>query len=324
MDTINKDKTKMKHFRKWTEGKNPFLAATALMIAGYSKECFELFKLVEKGKRIEGDIPLPSIKTWLKLYHNHQRVGKVLLNAWGNNNADAAKETDFLKTMSEESRQLQKMTSEQLNREWGKIPLHDRKKIIEEVYRKREEFIEYCINDFANETNEAERKEFLKNLTKPEFIFIFRVLVPCFSIYHTHPLELLNKAQNGDDEALEKLIRLDKSIIFEPKISEIVHQAQVLKKQERISMIKKAFRSKPNIKMDMKTIKCNLGGLISNLSIGINQKITAVDIRNLFDAISLDMNDDIDNDLGDMVGESFEKAIQRSRNFWHIILPAKK
>ena len=315
----------MKHFRKWAEDKNPFLAVTALMIAGFSKECFKLFELVRKGKRIEGDIPLPSLKTWLKLYHNPKRLGKVLLNALGNINDDTAKEIAIIESLLEGAKQLQKMTSERLKIEWEKIPLHDRKKIIKEVYRKREEYIEYCINDFASETNEDERKEFLKNLTKPEFIFFIRVMAPCLSLYGTYPLELLRQAQNGDDDALEKLIRLDKSIIFEPKISEIIHQAQVLKKQERMYKIKKAFRSSPRIKMEMKTIKCNLGGMISHLSIGMKQKISATEIRGLYDAIAHDMSiNAVDTDLADMTPETFEKAIQRSRNFWHIILLDKK
>lgn len=200
-----------------------------------------------------------------------------------------------------------------------------KKKIIKEIYRRRDEFIEYSIKNFTSEVNNTEREEFLKNLSKPEFIFFIRVHAPCFGLYGTFPLELLKQAQNGDNEALEKLIRLDKSIIFEPKISEMIHQAQVLKKQERISVIKKALIKSPRMKMDIKTIKYNLGGLISHLSIGINQRISSVDIRNLFDAIALDMGiDNVDPDLSDMTPETFEKAIQRSRNFWHIIIPDKK
>jgi ASC-1-like (ASCH) protein len=152
------------------------------------------------------------------------------------------------------------------------------------------------------------------------------VLVPCFTIYNTYPIELLRNAQNGDNDALEKLIRLDKSIIFEPKISELIHQAQALKAQARIAMIKKALVSKPvKLNMNMKAIKCNLGGLISYLSDIFKQKITAADIRKLFDAIACDKGiDNIDPDLSNMTPETFEKAIQRQRNFWNIILVDKK
>lgn len=294
----------MKHFKKWVKDKNPFLAVMSLTIAGFSKECFELFESIRKGKRLEGDLPLPSLKTWLKLYRNPKRIGRVLFNALCVNYNNTVK-------------------SEQLKDELVKMISNNNEKRNEITYPTSEEFKEFIINDFESETNEAKRKEFLKNLTKPEIIFFFRVMAPCFSLYGTYPIELLNKAQNGDDDALEKLIRLDKSIIFEPKISEIIHQAQALKAQAKMSMIKKAFISKPKVKIKMKTIKCHLGGLISYFSEKLNQKITAAEIRNLFDAISLDMNDDIDNDLDDLVGESFEKAIQRSRNFWHIILPSK-
>lgn len=320
---MENNQVKMKHFREWAEGKNPFLAVVALNIAGFSKECFILFESVRKGKRIEGDIPLPSLKTWLKLYHNPKRIGKVMLNVLGSINGDTAKGVDFIKDLSEGAKQLQKMTNERLNTEWEKIPLHDRKKIIEDIYRKRDEFIEYCINDFVSEPNEGERKEFLKNLTKPEFIFFYRVQAPCFNLYGTYPHELIRQAQNGDDDALVKLIRLDKSIIFEPKISEIIHQAQVLKKQERMSKIKMAFRSTPRVKMNMKTIKYTLGGLISYISIAMKQKITATEIEHLYDALARDMGiDNVDPDIN--TGWVFEKAIQRSRNFWHIILPDKK
>jgi len=324
MDTMNKDNKEMKHFRKWAEGKNPFLAAIALTIAGFSKDCFEIFESVRKGKRMEGDIPLPSLKTWLKLYNNPKRIGKALLNALGNVNDDTAKEADFLKLLNEEAGKMQK-NGEKYKAELGKIPPDERQKMFEDSKRKLEEYKELVINDFVNEPTKKEGTEFRKNLPKPEFIFFMRVLVPCFSLYGIYPVDLLRQAQNGDDDALEKIIRLDKSIIFKPKISEIIHQAQALKEQARMSMIKKAFTSSPKVTMNMKTIKCHLGGLISYLSMAIKQKITAAEIKNLFDAIALDMNEgEVDRDIGNMENYPFEKAIQRSRNFWHIILADKK
>lgn len=314
---MGSDQVKMKHFRKWAEGKNPLLASIALTITGFSKVCSEISESVRKGKRIEGDIPLPSLKTWIKLYNNPKRIGKALLNALGNVNDDTAKEADFLKLLNEEAGKMQK-NGEKYKAELEKIPPDERQK-------KFEEHKELVINDFVSEPTEKEGTEFRKNLPTPEFIFFMRVLVPCFSLYGIYPVDLLRQAQNGDDDALEKIIRLDKSIIFEPKISEIIHQAQVMKKQERMTMIKKAFISKPKVTMNMRTIKCHFGGLISYLSMAIKQKITAADIWRLYDAISLDMNDDVDQDLGDMNEETFAKAIQEARKMWHIILlPEKK
>jgi hypothetical protein len=320
---MESDQVKMNHFRKWTEGKNPFLAVSALNIAGFSKECFVLFESIRKGKRIEGDIPLPSLKTWLKLYRNPKRIGKELLNALGNINDDTAKEVNILKILNRGASQLQNNANKVQN-ELKKLTQDEWKIIKENSMKMMEEYKELAINDFMSEPNEAERTEFLKNMTKPELIFFIRVMAPCFSLYGTYPHELLRQAQNGDDDALVKLIRLDKSIIFEPKISEIIHQAQALKKQERMSKIKMAYRSSPKVTMNMKKIKCHLAGLISYLSMAMKQKITAADIRNLFDAIAHDMSiDAVDPDIYKMTPETFEKEIQRSRNFWYIILPGK-
>jgi hypothetical protein len=330
MVTMMKDIREMKHFRKWAEDKSPFLATMALTIAGFSQDCIELFESVRTGKRIEGDIPLPSLKRWLRLYRNPNRIGKVLLNALRNINDDTAKGVAIIEGLLNGAKQLQKMTGEQFKAEWEKMLPDERKEIFEAGHKTLEGYKEYLIHDFIGEANEDEAKEFKKNLTKPEFIFLIRVLVPSFSLYGTYPVDLLRKAQQGDDDALEKLIRLDKSIIFDPKISEIIHQAQAMKKQERMSMIKKAFSSPPRVKTDMKMIKCHLGGLISLFSMMIGQKITAAEISLLYDALARDMGiDEFDPDLNDpdnlVYNEAFEKAIQRARAMWHIILiPDKK
>lgn len=326
MVTMDKDIRKMKHFRKWAEDKNPFLAITALIVAGFSQDCFEMFEYVKKGKRIEGEIPLPSLKTWLKLYNNPKKIGKVLLDALRTGNDNNAMGADIFEKLISGAKQLQKVTIEQFKAEWEKIPSDEREKIYDEGYKTLEGYKEYFIADFTNENHEETSKEFLKYLTKPEIIFFIRVLAPCFNLYGIYPVDLLRKARQGEDDALEKLIRLDKSAIFDPKISEIIHQAQAMKIQERMSMIKKAFNSSPSKKTDIKKIKCNLGGLISYFSKAMGQQIAAADINRLYDALARDMGiDEVDPDLGEMSPEVFEKAIQRARKMWHVIIaPDKK
>lgn len=320
---MKQDQVKMKQFRKWAENRNPFLAANALTIAGCSKVFYELHESVRKGKRIEGDIPIPSLKTWLKLYNNPKRIGKALLGVLGEANEEAAQETAILKLLGEGANQLQN-NPEKVQEELKKLTTDEWQEIQEFNMTKMQEFLELAINNFVSEFNRKEKEEIRKNITKPELIFFIRVMAPCFSIYKTYPLELLKQAQNGDDEALDNLIRLDKSVIFEPKISEIIHQAQALKAQARISMIKKAFTSTPKAPLKMRAIKFHFGGLISYFSQAIKQKITAADIWHLYDAIALDMTGDVDEDFKNMSIETFEKDIQDARKMWQSILSGKK
>lgn len=314
---------KMKHFRKWADNRNSFLAAMALIIAGFSKVCCELHESVREVKRIEGDIPLPSLKTWFKLYHNPKRIGRALLGALEEINKDTAQETAFLKLLGEGANQFQN-NPQKVQDELKKLTADEWKEIHENIKTMMEKFLEHAINDFVSDLNKKANEEFRKNLTKPEFLFFIRVMAPCFSIYKTYPLELLKQAQNGDDEALKNLIKLDKSIIFEPKISEIIHQAQALKAQARMSMIKKAFTSTPKAQLKIRAIKFHFGGLISYFSHAIKQKITAADIWRLYDAIALDMTGDVDEDFKNMSVEAFEKDIQDARKMWKSILSGKK
>jgi hypothetical protein len=300
------DQVNMKHVREWAEGKDSLIVWMALMTTTFANEYYELSESVHEGKRLEGDIPIPSLETWFKLYRNPKRIWKGLFNAFGMHNSDTGK-------------------SEIIRAEITRMISGNKEKRSEESHVVIEELKEEAINDFVSEIAEEDRKEFLKNLTKPEIIFFIRVFAPCFTLYKIYPLELLKKAISGDDKALEQIIRLDKSVIFEPKISKIIHEAQVLRAKARMTMIKKAFINQPKA-IKMETIKFNLGGLISFFSILLKQKIAAVDIRNLYDAIACDMGiDAVDTDFGYMTPETFAKDIQDARKMWqNIILGGKK
>lgn len=303
---MENDQVNMKHVREWAEGKDSLIVGMTLMITAFANEYYALSESVHEGKRLEGDIPIPSLETWFKLYRNPKRIWKGLFNAFGMHNSDTGK-------------------SEIIRAEITRMISGNKEKRSEESHVVIEELKEEAINDFVSEIAEEDRKEFLKNLTKPEIIFFIRVFAPCFTLYKTYPIELLKQAISGDDKALEQIIRLDKSVIFEQKISKIIHEAQVLRAKARMTMIKKAFINQPKA-IKMETIKFHLGGLISFFSILLKQKIAAVDIRNLYDAIANDMGiDAVDPDFEDMTPETFAKDIQDARKMWQkIILGGKK
>jgi hypothetical protein len=304
---MENNQVNMKHVRKWAEGKDSLIVLIALMISAFANEYYELSESVHEGKRLEGDIPIPSLRTWLKLYRNPKRIGKVLYNAFEIHNPDTRKSKIIINEIARMISGSKEKRSEESNA------------IIEELK-------EEAINDFASKIAEEDRKEFLKNLTKPEIIFFIRVLAPCFTLYRTYPIELLKKAKSGDgdDKALDQLIRLDKSAIFEPKISKIIHEAQVLKAQARMSMIKTAFTSQPNA-MNMDAIKCQMGGLIVFITEMLKQKLKPSNIRKLYNAIARDLRIDMhDQDLHEMTVPTFAKRINRASSMWKIILNQDK
>jgi hypothetical protein len=150
-------------------------------------------------------------------------------------------------------------------------------------------------------------------------IFFWRVLVPCFLLYGTYPALLLRKARAGNYRAVRDLIRLDKGVIEDSVIGEMIHQAAAASKVRKIDIISKALVETPGKKIAMQKVKYLLGGLISLVSIAMGEKIKAVEISKLFDAIALDSGTGGgDPDLA-VKPWTFEKAIQRARKFWNVL-----
>ena len=113
---------------------------------------------------------------------------------------------------------------------------------------------------------------------------------------------------------IEKLLRLDSSIIHDKKIAELLHK----KSNNKVinDQITSAISNGINEKVTRKKIKMNSAGLISFISMKCGNKLKESEIRNLFDAIVKDKNKgDIDTDIPESP-ESFAKAIQRERRMW--------
>jgi len=312
----------MVHYQKWAQNKNQILAPIYLQIASASQELHEIIHFRRKGKRIEGDIPLPEINTWLQFYKSPEQIYQSLFNLMQKYNQNSSLLYQNYQRIAHQPQCIH--NHQEKLKSANRKSIREAKSNNESFNKLSKDLSETSIQDLNEEINEAQADKIQNWMKSPEAIFLMRVQVPCFMLYGTFPHTLLKMAQSGNDKALEKLIRLDKSIIFEPKISEIIHQAQGLKAQARMAMIQKAFISPPKAKLSRKKVKCLLGGLISHISILFNQKLSAAEIRKLFDAIALDMTGDIDQDLENMVGEVFEKEIQRSRKFWNLLLADKK
>lgn len=322
----------MKHFNEWANNKSLLLAIASLVIAGSVEYCLELLEMFKVGKRIEGETKLPSIQEWLSLYRNHRRVYYGVTDEFRSLNDTTAKALDIYELMMGGFNQIKGMTPEEINREIQKLTQEKQQEIINTAITYTgviQEFIAINVigNDSKkeNEPDNDTKKRVRAIQAKPEMIYFLRVFLPCWLFYGDYPVNILRKARHGDEDAIEKLYRLDDSIIHDPKIMEIHHQAKVSKKQSMRYCFKTATGKTPKMKLDLKKIKYNLAGLISIISIVMGQKLTAKEIDDLFNVIARDKGDeayDPDHIIND---ESFEKAIQRAKTFWQTIpKPDKK
>ncbi|NLE25333.1 MAG: hypothetical protein GX625_08325 [Clostridiaceae bacterium] len=323
--TIEKKHFQMSYFEDWAKDKSPLLATAGLSIAINADFILEFIITLKKQERLEGYIPLPPHKEWLGFYRKHRKVRQGVMSAFKSLDEETAGWVTFFETFLSEFKVPNIQKSIDLFKNMSTEEQYEVFNNVKELYQGIQEYI---VADVMNEDlklDAEEKKRRKKNFTTPEVLFFLKVWAPCAVLYGEYPPKLLWKARHGDDNAFEKLLRLDKNVIHDPKLSELFHQASVDKKRERFDRITKAMRAKPQMKTEGRRIKFYLAGLISNMSIGLKQKLTTVDIHELFDAIAKGKGiDHVDPDLI-VTPETFEKAVQRARKLWNVIpLPDKK
>jgi hypothetical protein len=323
--TIQSTHTNRKYFDEWAKDKSPLLAVTALAFAGNAENCLDFLQMLKSGELIENILYLPPIDQWLNLYRNHRKLHKGITGAIRALGSKMSEIVDFYEFILEGFNQVKRMTPEEMRSEIEKRSPEELQQTMDDVRettRKLEAGIMalYRDDDFeimSVDQNE-EKKRARKFIHTPEIIFYFRVWIPCFVLYGTYPPYLLQKARHGDDDAIEKLLRLDKSVIDDPRIKEIFHQSAVSKKRSKFDLMSKAIQKAPKIRIEIQTVKYTLAGFISVASIALGQRLTAVEIHGLFDAIARDSGKGIIDDDLVVSPETFEKAIQRARQFWQV------
>jgi len=319
---------RMTHFEEWAKNKSPLMKNASLLVATSPELFFEFLETIKAGKRIEGYVDLPPVKEWINLYRNHKKVYLGVTDTFRQLNDETSRFIDFYEDIFSGLNVLKRSTPSELNDLFGEIPSEKKEDLLDQTKNRFKEFEEFIENDITKEENDNEelsnyeKRRIRKLLLKPEMLFFLRVWAPCFLLYGEYPPHLLRKARHGDDDALVKLLRLDKDVIHDPKIMEIFHRRSVSKKRSKMLLLTDALTYTPNQKLGIKKIKYLFAGFLSLISIALGQKLTALEIHKLFDAVA---SDDAKEKLADpdlnVSPETFEKAIQRARTFWKIPIP---
>ena len=156
--------------------------------------------------------------------------------------------------------------------------------------------------------------------------FFLRVWFPCILLYREYPHVLFKRACEGDTNALVDLLKLDKGLVGEPRIAERFLRLSPSNcgDQAVFQKIARALRDRPR-KVVRRHAKVALAGLLSLVSCGLDQKLTAPEIGKLFDAMAQLASGGkklVDEELP--MGESWAKAIQRDRGDWEALRGADK
>jgi hypothetical protein len=330
MEMMNNENKKMKHFDEWAKDKPPLISIPAFIVAYRVEDFLEFLKLLKVGKRIEGYHLLPSNEKWLKLYRNHRKINHGVVSGLKKINKNVAKFIEFYISMLECFSFAKEITSEEFKEIMEETPSEELQKEFIKYRNKFDEIKNYLMNFFKDEygeeqeLDEKEKKRIRAIMLTPEMIYYLRVWIPCYLMYGKYPIHLLRKARQADNKALEDLLRLDKSVIGDSRIKEILHQAAVAQQRGTMDIISKAISKTPKVTIKARKVKHILAGLLSLISIALGQKLKIAEIVGLYDAAARDMGKG--NGDPDFIDKpwTIEKAIERGRSFWQIIPQADK
>lgn len=187
---------------------------------------------------------------------------------------------------------------------------------LKEIADEAERYIETGILEEEPETE----TEWISRWGDPESQYFLRVMLPCVVLLCRWPHQLFAEAAEGDIEAICALVRLDKTLLFEPTISGHAMKLQETDPKRYVLTIGAAHLG--GIPMiDRQQMKVSIATLLYEFfpqGLGPEFRVSRKEFRDLYDAHVVQGSGELgarDRNLPDS-SEAFTKAMQRKAPQW--------
>jgi hypothetical protein len=152
--------------------------------------------------------------------------------------------------------------------------------------------------------------------------FLWRVTLPCVVYYGQTPTGLYRAAKNGDNQALDQLLRLDKLAVTIPAISRRWREIMTGENMELRKMMQGAVAGQPGRTLPANRVKLMVMSLVQMAGEFCGYRVGTEDVRTLLDAIVQDRTKDGHSFDGSIPDDdpSLAKALQRARERWTDLL----
>ncbi len=315
-------KQAQKNLGRWMTGRNPFLALPTAELMASPDGLVDALRILSQGtKEIERLRPSTPPHAWLRLYRDHRRMMATLIDLRYPSRDPSIKVSQFLLPLCDIARGLGTLSREEKEAVAAVMVAPEFHGNVEQITAglnllTRREWSSLFGDDPSNMNDGFEE-------LRPSGILQFLVIVwlPCILLAHDYPGRLLRRARQGDIEALEHLLRIDKTILHDPRIAEQFRDAWFIGGRRKFDRMTKALAGKPK-QLSSKTTKIRLAALASRFHQGAGG-IDSPELRELSDILQsmhTKGKERIDSELPESP-EAFAKAIQRFRSTWTRILP---
>lgn len=333
------------HIHRWATriDANVLAIAMAQEIAVHADWFYDLMVWMRQGVVDARLPPRPDRDDWLRMYRDHRRLTVNLAGFLPG--CGSASDGIALQAMLDESRAISTWSRNDPDevRAWledvGKARLQRwfrfGYRTAHRLYKRHlREIQRQLIGEVEEDTDDLE-----ETLTqRPEVYFYLRVVLPCVCLYRQPPIVLLRRAQRGDAEAIERLVRLDDVTATAPSVVAWWNGASGDTRTTRRDRLHTwAGQGLDHGRFDRGRFKRSLGALVSALveTIGmywdfkrgklVPGRVTAAQIQDLFNAVTIDRalrkhRGISDPDIGEMQPDSLRRQMSRDRKLWRVVI----
>ena len=258
----------------------PFLfVVIAVQIAGGIDDIAELMRILVGRKKSPRRSPEPPpLDHWLKLYKKHRRLGDAnFAVATGADDVKGSEAADVFRSMQGAPRDDVREAMQAIAEEDPNVLKQFLQMVTGVPFPPDIDTLRGMLEGMEAQADEGQDQGepfdlFMHSL---EGQFCFRVWLPCWILYKTYPCLLLRQAREGDDDALDKLLRLDKSVVADPVISKRWHAIMHGGAHSRRERFIKAMGGKVKGRIEKKSLRLAVSGLISQVAQAFQCDVTS-------------------------------------------------
>ena len=309
-------------FEKFAATHNRFISVIIKLLVTIPKDLTEYLDLIKTKAYLKDFGDIPPLSVWLTYYKEFPLSSDDI--------AMLAKNFGALFGISSDSiNKILAIDEKLVNGVEGKsqAAINEIKSEFNEVLDIAEDAYVRNFYEQAEDIDATSDEAFDTLIRMPEMKFLLWVYLPCQVLYGDSPDNLFRVAQEGCIESIDKLLRIDPSVLGDPQIMELFHTASKSEDQTIYQTITLALKSPPKGPITNQKIKYKYAGLIALYAERFDDTLTAPEIETIFNALATDLNRPdlklVESD--DVYNDSIAKSIRREKQFWSKLLsPDKK
>lgn len=330
------------HIHKWADNKSISMAGASMCqyAAALTPAAIEMVKAFRQGE-LEKRLPArPPLDVWQNFYRSPGLLTHDLGDAMPEVSGSGSYVTRKLRNVHRFAVTVEK-DPEQFKSEIASMSRKEVHRLVNVSYRLARRHYNRNLRDMQgmlhNYNDWADASVFERELHEaPAVYFFIRITLPCFILCEDTPANLLQRASNGEADAIEKLLRLDDRAGLFPEVDRWINEEQALTRIERRAQATQWMHQGFDYGREITTLRvkqimgglawamCKLFKVYLDLSDGQCKpcKVTASDIRELMNASAKDRTKPsqrrgfCDAELYDLTLPSWRQSIRKPRDIW--------